>query len=224
MTGFAKGLLITGVVLVMIVIVMIAVGVYFISTRGGEYLDKGKQAMEEGQRYGRSTDNQGCLAETLTRYKQSPGFTNAIATELFLGGCLPVSTPTEGFCDDIPQMTEFMRTAKWRVERCTHEGMANDTYCQQIFGQVQQFCERKRTKSSAGRENRIRSPGMTTGFFRSRRCGDFPEPMSSIDIAESNALLSANTFRRIRQTVVAELAPRNTIQTGSPAQQRLQPR
>ncbi len=148
MSGLAKGLIITAVVLVIAGVILIGGAVYFISTHGGEYLEKGKQSIEDGKRFGETTDNHGCVAETLTRYKQSPGMTGGISVQLFLTGCLQSSAATPGFCDDVPAPSEFMKSASWRVHQCSLEGMANDSYCQQIFGQVQNFCESKRRRSN----------------------------------------------------------------------------
>jgi hypothetical protein len=142
MTGFAKGLIISLVLLVIILAVGVGAGIYWLSTHGGEYLEKSKQAMVEGQRFGKTTDNQGCLTEAIARHKQSPGFNGALSTQLFLQSCLQASRETPGFCDGVPKRTEFMKSGRWQQEQCARNNL-RDPYCPQIFGQVQMFCEQQ---------------------------------------------------------------------------------
>lgn len=141
MTGFAKGLIITGVVLVIVIAIGIAAGVYWLSTHGGEFMEKTKQAMLDGRNFGKTTDNQGCVTETLSRYKQNPGFGAAFSTQLFLQGCLQASKETPGFCDNVPKRMEFMKSGQWQVQQCAQNNLQRDTFCPQIFGQIQTFCE-----------------------------------------------------------------------------------
>ena len=144
MTTFAKGMIITGVSIVLIGIVGIGLAVYWISQRTGPLMAKAKDAMEDGVRVGRSTDNKGCVTEALTRYKKEPGFTAAITSNTFMTACLKVSRPTEGFCDDVPGVTEFMKSAEWQKEQCAREGMVKDAYCPQLFAPVTSYCQQRR--------------------------------------------------------------------------------
>ena len=145
MTGFAKGMIIAAIAFVILLVAGVAAGVYWISQQSGPLLAKGKEAMEEGRRFGSSTDNNGCVAETLTSYKKDPGFTKAITSQLFLSGCLPTSLPTEGFCDDVPARTEFTKSAQWQVDQCKRAGLTGDNYCGQLLSPIQKFCESQRT-------------------------------------------------------------------------------
>ena len=144
MSTLAKGLIITGVVLVVIVIGGIASAVYLISQQTGPLLAKSKQAMEDGRRVGATTDNNGCVSETLAGYKKEPGFTKAVTSQVFLSGCLPASRATPGFCDAVPPQTEIMKSVSWRGEQCLAAGISGDSYCSQLFGPVQQFCDLQR--------------------------------------------------------------------------------
>lgn len=148
MSGIAKGMIITGIVLVLLLVLAIAGGVFWISRNSGPWLAKGKESMEEGQRLGRDADNARCVEATVARYKQERGFTAAITSQLFLAGCLPVSRPTEGFCENVPHPTEFMRVAEWQREQCEQAGMGGDKYCPQIFSPVQSYCERRRQQAA----------------------------------------------------------------------------
>lgn len=143
MTGLVKGLLISGVVIVFVVVIIIGVAAYFISTRGGAWLEKGKQSVAEGQSFGKETDNQGCLTEALSRHRKETSMSNAIATQVFLTSCLPGSRDTPGFCDGVPGRMEFVKSGQWQVEQCRREGL-RDSYCPQLYSAVQTFCEKTR--------------------------------------------------------------------------------
>jgi len=143
MTGFTKGLIISLVLLVIVIAAGLAAGIYWLSTHSGEFLAKNEQSMVDGQKFGKNTDNQGCLTETISRHKQSQGFSGALSTELFLQACLRSSQETPGFCDDVPRRTEFMKSAQWQKQRCLENNL-HDSYCPQIFAQVQSYCDMHR--------------------------------------------------------------------------------
>lgn len=147
MTNFAKGMIISGIVVVLLLVVVLAAGVYWISRQSGPLLAKSKEAMDEGRRFGASTDNNGCVAETVASYKKEPGFTKAITTQLFLSGCLPASRATEGFCDDVPAQTEIRKSVNWQLDQCARAGLTGDSYCGQLFSPVQKFCDLQRPSS-----------------------------------------------------------------------------
>lgn len=140
MSGLAKGLIISVAVVVVIGAIGIGVGIYWFSTHGRELLDKSMQSMADGRKFGAGTDNEGCVTESTSRYKQSPGFNSALSTQLFLQGCLQASRETTGFCDTVPKRTEFIKSASWQAEQCSRHDL-RDSYCPQIFAQVQTFCD-----------------------------------------------------------------------------------
>lgn len=142
MPGWVKALIIIAVVGVLVVLGIIAAGAFWWSRNKDTLIAKGKAVVTEGKDFGRKSDNQGCVDESVSRYKKEPGFTGSIATSLFMQTCLQNSRPTPGFCDEVPKQTEFMKSAQWRVEQCRQVDLAKDNYCQQLFGGVQQFCER----------------------------------------------------------------------------------
>jgi len=82
------------------------------------------------------------LNEALSRLRARPGFTDAIANNLFLNGCLESSRPTAGFCEGVPRGGEFRATIEWQAEQCREANFENNNLCGQIFQQVQQHCER----------------------------------------------------------------------------------
>src|SRR5258708_9654672 len=148
MPGWLKVLLIVAVVIVVLVLGGIGAGVYYVSRNKDAWLAKGKADASEGRDFGRSSDNQGCVDESISRYKKEPGFGSAISNSIFMQSCLDASRPTPNFCADVPKVTEFMKSAEWRADQCRKTDLSSDRYCQQLCQHVQQFCERRPRNSS----------------------------------------------------------------------------
>jgi len=141
-----KVILIIGVCIVLLVVAGGGAGIYWWKRHGPELMNAGNKAMDEGQQFGRQTDNEGCITETVARAKREQGFGAAIGHNLFLRACLDASRPSPNFCAGVPGRTEFMKSAEWQQQKCKDVGMAADTYCSQLFTQAQQFCEEKQSK------------------------------------------------------------------------------
>ena len=148
MPGWLKVLLIVAVVIVVLVLGVIGAGVYYVSRNKDAWIAKGKVVASEGRDFGRNSDNQGCVDESISRYKKEPGFGSALSNSIFMQSCLDSSRPTPNFCTDVPKATEFMKSAQWRVDQCRKIDLSSDSYCQQLFQPVQQFCEKGPRKSS----------------------------------------------------------------------------
>ena len=148
MPGWLKALLAVVTIIVLLVVGVIVGGVVWWSRNKDKLLARGKEVMTEGRDFGRNTDNQGCVDESISRYKKEPGFSSAISTSIFSRACLDASRPTPGFCNDVPKPTEFVKSGQWRVEQCRKVDLSSDSYCQQMFQPVQEFCERRSMKSS----------------------------------------------------------------------------
>jgi hypothetical protein len=148
MPGWLKALLIVVVVVVMLVVGVVIAGVFWISRNKDAWIAKGKEVTTEGRDFGRKTDNQGCVDESISRYEKEPGLTATISNGLFMRGCLESSRPTPGFCDDVPRQTEFIKSAQWRISQCRRVELEKDTNCQNLFAPVQQFCEAKTQKGN----------------------------------------------------------------------------
>ncbi|HYU97183.1 MAG TPA: hypothetical protein VE977_00020 [Pyrinomonadaceae bacterium] len=144
MPGWAKALIIVGVLIVLVVVGVVLAGVWWWSNNKDALLAGGKALIEEGQEAGREADNQGCVDQAITRYKAEPGFTKAISSGIFMESCLRVSSPTPGFCDEIPRETEFIKAGQWQLEQCQRVGLSSDQYCRQLLQGVQRFCDKQR--------------------------------------------------------------------------------
>ena len=150
MPGWLKALLVVAIIIVLLVVGVVVGGVVWWSRNKDKLMGRAKEVMTEGRDFGRSTDNQGCVDESLARYKKEPGLTSAISTNLFNKACLEASRPTPGFCSEVPKVTEFMKSAEWRAAQCRRVDLSSDSYCQQLFQPVQEFCERGPRKPSYG--------------------------------------------------------------------------
>ena len=147
MPGWLKILLIILVTCFVLAIGIVVIAGVLIYRNKDAIAAKSKEVVEEGEAFGEKSDNQGCVDEAISRYKAAPGFTKAITTNIFMSVCLNKSRATDGFCDNVPRETEFMRSAEWRKEQCSRVGLSRDSYCPNFFAPVQQYCHRGTLRS-----------------------------------------------------------------------------
>jgi hypothetical protein len=150
MPGWLKALLAVAIIIVLLVVAVVVGGVVWWSRNKDKLVGRLKEVATEGREFGRSTDNQGCVDETVSRYKKEPGFTAVISSSIFTQACLESSRSTPGFCSEVPKGTEFMKSAEWRKSQCSRFDLSSDRYCPQLFQPVQEFCERGPRKPSYG--------------------------------------------------------------------------
>jgi hypothetical protein len=116
-------------------------GYYWWQTEGVKLRDDGQAAIAEAAEFGPTTDNHGCLNESLERYMQcGDGFSCAVVTNLYLDRCLEESSPAEGFCDGVPASDSITDSVTWRLAQCEQHGLTGSN-CGNLFSQVQSFCE-----------------------------------------------------------------------------------
>ena len=123
---------------------VIAVGgiVYWVYKNGGKLVQSAEQLTKEAKEFGAKADNEACLKETLSRHKRDKSITGQISTAVFIGICLKESEPSPGFCDGVPARSEIMKSAAWKLKKCSEAGLEKDQGCQQIFDAVQKYCRR----------------------------------------------------------------------------------
>ena len=142
MPGWLKVLLIILLVGILLVVGVIAAAGFWFYRNKDALVAKTKAIAEDARNFGEKTDNQGCVDETISRYKAEPGITSAMSNAIFVRICLDNSRETEGFCEGVPKQREFMKTAQWRKEQCQRAGLERDSYCESLFTPIQQFCEK----------------------------------------------------------------------------------
>jgi hypothetical protein len=143
MPGWLKALLIVAVIAVLLIVGVVCAGVFWWMKNKDALMGRMKEVATEGKDFGGHSDNQGCVDESISRYKKEPGFISVMSATLFMSGCFESSRPTPGFCDNVPRVTEFVKSAQWRVDQCRRIDLSRDRYCQQLFQPIQQFCEMK---------------------------------------------------------------------------------
>jgi len=148
MPGWLKALIAFAVIIVALVIGVLIVGGFWWSRNKDKLMARAKEVVAEAQDFGHNTDNQGCVDESVSRYKKEPGIRTAISTSVFMRFCLESSRPTPNFCDDVPRQSEFVRTARWRIDQCNKFDLSKDSNCQNLFASIQQFCEERARKSA----------------------------------------------------------------------------
>jgi hypothetical protein len=150
MPGWLKVLLIVAIIGVLLLVGVVGAGVFWWMRNKDALMSRAKEVVAEGRDFGRNTDNQGCVDESVSRYKKEPGFSTAISTTIFMRTCLDASRPTTGFCNNVPKATEFMKSGEWRRDQCKRIDLSRDNYCQQLFQPVQEFCENGPRQPSLG--------------------------------------------------------------------------
>jgi hypothetical protein len=139
-----KTLIISGMFLL---VALIAIGglIYFLSMGPSEdYVEK----MNEGRAFGRSTDQNGCMKEGLSRAKKILVLDtdNSILNDKFVVGCLDTSRASPGFCDNVPGLV-LSTFENWERKQCKKSGMDPvDTDCKSVFSHQVSFCEWGPTK------------------------------------------------------------------------------
>src|SRR5580765_1146010 len=142
MPGWLKALLIVLIIGLLLIVGVVGAGVFWWMRNKDALMARAKEVVTEAKDFGRNTDNQGCVDESISRYKKEPGFASAISNSIFMSTCLDASKPTPGFCNDVPTKTECMRSAEWKREQCSRVDLSKDSYCQQLFKPVQDYCEK----------------------------------------------------------------------------------
>lgn len=143
MPGWLKALLTVAIIVVLLIIGVVGAGVFWWMKNKDALMARAKEVVAEGKKYGGHSDNQGCVDESVSRYKKEPGFSSLFSNSIFMRTCLDASRSTPGFCDTVPKSTEFMKAAAWRRDQCIRFDLSGDKYCQQLFQPIQQFCEMK---------------------------------------------------------------------------------
>lgn len=125
---------------------------YWLHTQGPKFDEMSQAAVAEATGFGKQTDNQGCLEESLERYDRCEnGFTCHVRTNVFFLHCLQASAPVPGFCDGVPADDSLVDAVTWRLDQCKKGGRSG-TYCGNFYGQIQKYCD-SLSREPAGRHD-----------------------------------------------------------------------
>ena len=147
MPKWAKILLITlGSLLLLgaiVTVIVIAAGVYLWNTEGKKFAESSVKSVQEGEAFGRKSENRQCIPEAVNRFKQDTGLGGTIGAKIFLSSCLKTSRETPNFCEGVPRRFDFAKSGAWQQEKCRDAGLADEANCPQLFDAVQDHCEKK---------------------------------------------------------------------------------
>ncbi len=127
---------------------LIGVGVYVWKKHGPQFVASVEQGEREGREFGGGRENQECVDEGARRFRDAGGITEYMRQAIFVRSCLEASRETPGFCEAVPGQFEFTKTISWRRQQCDRYGLTEQQQCNQLFQQVQQYCEARKLKSS----------------------------------------------------------------------------
>jgi hypothetical protein len=116
------------------------------SRHSGELLEAGRKQTDQGSAFGSQTDEAGCLAEAIRRYKANRGFAGSMAANMFVQACWPSSQPTPGFCDHVPKPLDVLAGSRWQVEQAKKAGL-DDPVGGSVFAQLRAYCDAKRQRA-----------------------------------------------------------------------------
>src|SRR5258708_21853730 len=140
MKPIAKVLLAGCSVLVLLAVAGIAGLAWYVRAHKDDLLAQARKVRSDGAQTGRNLTEARCVDDALSRYINDKGVIGGVRTQVWLGGCLEASQPTEGFCNGVPSESEFMRTVNWRVDQCRARGLTGDSTCPNILAEVQRYC------------------------------------------------------------------------------------
>jgi hypothetical protein len=137
-----------GRIIVIVLVALLLFGIfafgasyYWWRTEGTKLVLDTQAATAEGSEFRKSTDNQGCLDESLGRYHRCDDAISCnVVNNLFFLHCLKASSPVAGFCDGVPASDSVTGSIGWRVDQCDEGGLTGP-HCGNFFGMVQKYCD-----------------------------------------------------------------------------------
>ena len=138
MPTWAKVLLAIFAIIAALLIAGGFIGYHWVMKNKGQLMVSRK----EGAAFGRDKDAAQCIDTALSRIDGS--LTKTIAARTFVAGCLTTASGTSELCATIPPPDEFMKRARWAIDRCRERGSVDQQGCTQVFQEVEQSCARRR--------------------------------------------------------------------------------
>lgn len=109
-----------------------------------ELAEQTTEFQQKGLALGKTADQQTCLEEALLSFNQCSGFSCTIKHGKFLKACWANATPTENFCEGVPEFRE-KRTEddkSWARHACWSRDIRGEG-CRLLMRQQQQFCSKE---------------------------------------------------------------------------------
>lgn len=104
-----------------------------------------ESARNQGKEFGASTDQQGCVSESLRQFAEFKENNFLVRLQQlhiskFTEGCLTASRPTKDFCENVPKPGRFLSSEEWGIKKCKAAGLNYEGPCTAIFVEVVKTC------------------------------------------------------------------------------------
>ena len=140
-------------------VVILGAGTLWLKTKIPDLKEWGDEVVREAKEYGRGRTSRNCLDEAMRRSERCLSFNIkcGVRNSLFLRYCLDSGRRTAGFCRDVPEKNEILKTATWRVAVCKkHYKKVDPNICGSILMAVQEHCHpRRRSKTAISRSDAV---------------------------------------------------------------------
>lgn len=98
----------------------------------------------KGEEFGPSTDQQGCVDESLRRIREYPESSLSERLEKvyipsFTSGCFSTCKPSKDFCDEVPRIKEIRDSLIYVERKCDKPGLDRGA-CHNVFRRVIKEC------------------------------------------------------------------------------------
>lgn len=103
----------------------------------------GKNAQEEGARFGASHTQEQCLDDGLSHLKGcgAMDFICEAGNKIRLVSCLGAAQ-ADGTCNDVPSRNDIFKIATWSNEECTRRGFRGSQQCGRMMQALPEACAR----------------------------------------------------------------------------------
>ncbi|MCO4768902.1 MAG: hypothetical protein KDA24_02655 [Deltaproteobacteria bacterium] len=148
---------------------------------GGIAAKAGKEMAEEAETFAASTDERGCLTETV---KRSAGCDGGVVCLVKLASfemlCFMEAHLTEGFCVGVPDPNNETTAGAWRHERCQEQGIPEGETCDAVMGVYQAYCHSDERPPDAVRQSSETVNSTSSGSSKASESG-FPTEEAAKD-------------------------------------------
>jgi hypothetical protein len=127
--------------LVVVTIILVATGLGYVYYTGN--LDHNAER-PKGEEFGRSTDQNGCVVESLKRIREYPESTfierlDKAHIASFATGCFFTCKPSKDFCDGVPRIKQVIDSLLFVESKCEAAGLHGGD-CHNVFRRVIKEC------------------------------------------------------------------------------------
>lgn len=110
-----------------------------------EIAAQGEIVIAEGESFGMSSDQEGCMTASLDRAAACTGGVMEKGTcqgmaQVYLQGCLNTAAASAGFCDGAPAPEAIMDTVNWGIAQCEAAGRSSEQSCANVQQTRAEWC------------------------------------------------------------------------------------